>query len=40
VMQDRTRDQMRKVGHEQRVRRQRIARDIAAIRIDQETRSG
>jgi hypothetical protein len=36
VVQDRTRDQVRKVRHEQRIMRQCIARDIAAIGIDQE----
>ena len=36
VVEDRPRDQMRKIGHEQRVMRQRVGRDLAAIGIDQE----
>ena len=36
VVQDRPRDQMRKIGDEQRVMRQRVARDIAPVGIDQE----
>ena len=36
VVQDRACDQMREIGHEQRVMRQRIARDVAPVGIDQE----
>ncbi len=36
VMQDRARDQMREIGDEQRVMRQCVAGDIAAVGIDQE----
>ena len=36
VVQDRPRDQMREVGDEQRVMRQRVARDIAAVGVDQK----
>ena len=36
MMQDGAGDQMRKIGDEQRVMRQRIARDIAPEGIDQE----
>ncbi|MEY9364927.1 hypothetical protein ABH994_007648 [Bradyrhizobium yuanmingense] len=36
VMEDGPRDQMREVRHEQRVMRQRIGRDLAAISVDQK----
>ena len=36
VMQDRAGDQMREISDEQRVMRQRVARDIAPVGIDQE----
>src|SRR5258708_20690607 len=35
-MQDRARDQVRKISHKQRVMRQRIARDMAPVGIDKE----
>jgi hypothetical protein len=40
VMQDRSRDQMREVGDEESVMRQRVTRDIAAIGVDQECNLG
>ncbi|WP_354132411.1 hypothetical protein [Bradyrhizobium sp. RT4b] len=36
MVEDRPRDQVRKVGHEQRVVRQGVTRDLATIRIHQE----
>ena len=36
VVQDRPGDQMREIGDEQRVMRQRVARDLASVGIDQE----
>ncbi len=36
VMEDRSRDQMRKVRDEQRVMRQRVARDVAPVGVDQK----
>ena len=40
VVKDGPRDQMRKIGDEQRVMRQRVTRDIAPVSIDQERNLG
>ena len=40
VVQDRSRDQMREIGDEQRVMRQRVARDLAPVGIDQKSDLG
>ena len=36
VVEDRPGDQMRKISDEQRVMRQRVMRDLAAVGVDQE----
>jgi hypothetical protein len=40
VMKDRPRDQVRKIADEQRIMRQRIARDISPVGVDQECNLG